>query len=171
MLSATVQSRARAVSSLPPSNLWTFGHSRVLQALTGSAKDDGLFISGCPAMVVHTFIPSWVSCPSRLTRPQDATSRRKNSTTSPSSVFSQTIFSQLFVAPALLSGQARCRSVRPSVQKFTRIEQIPGIQRPLDPPVQIIRPRIDRLRPPALLGQPDAVFAGDRSSHGQHTLK
>jgi hypothetical protein len=51
VLSAKVQSQIGAVSSRKSSNLWTFGHRCVLQALTGSAKDIGPIISACPALV------------------------------------------------------------------------------------------------------------------------
>ena len=41
VLSAKVQSQIGAVSSAKSSNLWTFGHPHVLQALTGSSEDIG----------------------------------------------------------------------------------------------------------------------------------
>gem|GEM_PF-6970123 len=51
VLSAKVQSKKGAVSSRALSNLWTFGHPFVLQALTGSAGDSGPSLSVCPAPV------------------------------------------------------------------------------------------------------------------------
>jgi hypothetical protein len=51
VLSAKVQSRSRAVSSVPFSNPWTFGHPCALQALTDSAGDIGSNLSICPAPV------------------------------------------------------------------------------------------------------------------------
>ena len=51
VLSAKVQSRSRAVSSVHFSNPWTFGHPCALQALTDSAGDIGSNLSICPAPV------------------------------------------------------------------------------------------------------------------------
>jgi len=51
VLSAKVQSQNGAVSSAKSSNLWTFGHPCVLQALTVSTKDNRSIISVCPALV------------------------------------------------------------------------------------------------------------------------
>ena len=53
VLSAKVQSRNGGVTSVQSSNLWTFGHPCVLQALTGSARDVEPNFTVCPAPVAE----------------------------------------------------------------------------------------------------------------------
>src|SRR5256885_8734803 len=62
------------------------------------------------------------------------------------------------------------RGFAPS-QKLPRIQNIAGIKRLLDRPMQTLNFRICRLRPPSLFGQTNPMFARDCPAPFQHLLE
>jgi hypothetical protein len=59
-------------------------------------------------------------------------------------------------------GGTKAATINRLTDKFSRIEQVVGVERALQPSMQSTRDFARRLGPPAFFCQADAVFAGNR---------
>jgi hypothetical protein len=61
VLSAKVQSLIGGITSMKSSNLWTFGHPCLLQALTGSAGTLNQTLQSAQRRLLNDFMPSLIA--------------------------------------------------------------------------------------------------------------